>query len=165
MCSDLESQSRQFIYQNFIEVMHTDEYLLLSEERILQLLKSDKLQVTSELQVLEAVCLWLQWDLKNRSPVACNLLQHVKLALLDFHHLENVVLQFEFVKTCPKCQLLISKAITTQHDEKALSLVMQRAQPPCIYVLGGRNSNVCQLHTMERYDFHIDQWQRVVSSC
>jgi len=113
--------------------------------------------------VLEAVCRWLGKDELNRTPVACNLLQHVKLPLLDINYLENVVLKFEFVKNCPKCQLLISKAINVCHDDTALSLVTLRAQPPCIYVLGGRNSTDCQLKSMEKYDFLIDQWVTVVS--
>jgi len=45
MCGDLEALSRQFIYQNFLEVMLCEEFLHLSEERLVLLLKSDKLQV------------------------------------------------------------------------------------------------------------------------
>ncbi|OWF38510.1 kelch-like protein 3 [Mizuhopecten yessoensis] len=163
MCTDLEALTRQFIYQNFLEVMHYEEFLQLSEERLLALLKSDKLQVTNEHQVLEAVCGWLQGDEQNRTPVACNLLQYVKLPLLGLNYLENVVLKFEFVKNCPKCQLLISKAINMHHDETALTLVTPRAQPPCIYVMGGRNSTDCQLKSMEKYDFLIDQWNTVTN--
>ena len=163
MCGELESAAQQFIYQNFLEVMHCEEFFQLSEERLVALLKCDKLQVTNEQQVMEAVSTWLQWDPTNRYPCACNIIQYVKLPLLERTFLENVVVQSEFVKNCPKCQLLISKAITAHHDENSLRLVTPRAQPLCIYVLGGRNGTDCQLKSTERYDFLLDQWNTVVS--
>lgn len=163
MCGELEQFARQFIYQNFLEVVHTEEFLQLSEDRLVSFLKSDKLQVVHENQILEAVCNWLQWDSEKRSENSCQLLQHVKMPLLDLTYLENVLLKSEFVKNCPKCQLLISKAITIHHDDSAMRTWIPRAQPPSIYVLGGRNSTDCQLKSMERYDFLIDQWNTVTN--
>ncbi|KAK3087232.1 hypothetical protein FSP39_003402 [Pinctada imbricata] len=161
MCGELESAAQQFIYQNFLEVMHCEEFVQLSEDRLVMLLKSDKLQVLNEQQVMEAVSTWLQWDPANRLHFACNVLQYVKLPLLELSYLENVVVQLEFVKNCPKCQLLISKAITALHDGSVLQHITPRAQPLCIYVLGGRNGTDCQLKSTERYDFLLDQWNTV----
>lgn len=162
MCGELESASRHFINQNFLEVIHCEEFMQLSCDRLITLLKSDTIRVNNENQVMEAVCNWIQWDPDNRYSDACRLLQHVKLPLLDISYLENVVVQSEFVKNCAKCQLLISKAITTLHDETSLQLIQPRAMPISIYVLGGRNSADCQLPSTERYDFLLDQWSHVV---
>ncbi|KAL5014948.1 hypothetical protein ScPMuIL_009218 [Solemya velum] len=158
MCKELESAAQHFIHQNFLEVVHTEEFLQLSEEGLLVLLKSDKLQVMSERQVFEAICYWIQWDPRSRTDTACRLLQNTKLALLDLSYLENAVLKSEFFQNCPKCQLLISKAVSVKQDTTALELIVPRAQPPCIYVVGGRNSTDCQLKSMERYDFLADKW-------
>lgn len=163
MCGELERAARNYIYQNFRDVIRTDEFLQLSEERLFTLLKSDKLRVTSEHQVLEAALSWIQWDPLSRTESACQLLEHIKLALLEDSYLEDVVLQSEFVRNCPKCQFLISKAIVTKQDDMTLSLVTPRPQPPSIYVVGGRNDTHCQLKTMERYDFLHDKWETVVS--
>lgn len=163
MCGELESASRHFINENFLEVIHCEEFMQLSCDRLITLLKSDTIRVNKENEVMEAVCNWIQWDPDSRFSEACRLLPHVKLPLLEISYLENVVVQSEFVKNCAKCQLLISKAITTLHDSTSLQLIRPRAMPISIYVLGGRNSSDCQLSSMERYDFLRDQWSHVVS--
>lgn len=161
MCGELEMSARQFIFQNFLDVIHSEEFLQLSEDRLITLLRSDKLQVTSENQVLEATLSWIHADSENRTRNACHILQYVKLALIDLSYLENIVLKLDFVKSCLKCQQLIGNAIALHYDQSALELLTPRAQPPCVYVVGGRNSTDCQLKSMERYDFLIDQWHSV----
>ncbi|KAL4217716.1 hypothetical protein ACF0H5_022457 [Mactra antiquata] len=158
MCSDLENSAKQFIYQNFLEVIHTEEFMQLSEERLVELLRSDKLHVMSESQVFDAAYSWLKYDTKSRQQSACNVLKHIKLGLLELPMLENVVIKSDFFRTCHKCQSLISSAIRCQYERKNMELLTPRAHPPCIYVVGGRNSQDCQLKSMERYDFLTDTW-------
>lgn len=162
MCCELEKAARQFIYQNFLEVMHTEEFLQLSEERLVDLLRSDQLHVMSESQVFEAAFTWLKYDIKSRTESACNVLKHIKLGLLELPMLENVVIKSDFFRTCHKCQALISSAIRCQYERKNMELLTPRAHPPCIYVVGGRNSHDCQLRSMERYDFLTDTWSSMV---
>lgn len=162
-CIELEATARHFIYQNFLDVIRTEEYLQLSEERLLDLLSSDKLQVTGEHQVFEAACHWLQRNLINQSHIACRFLQAIKLTLLDMEYLENIVRQSEWVRDCPKCQVQVSRALLMKQDNKGLELITPRAQPPSIYVVGGRNSIDSQLNSVERYDFLMDQWSMVPS--
>ncbi|BFZ20955.1 hypothetical protein BsWGS_23995 [Bradybaena similaris] len=157
-CTELEAVARQFIYQNFLDVIRMEEFFELPEERLISLLKSDKLQVMSEAQVFEAACSWLQYDPGKRLCRASVILQNIRLALLECKYLENVVLKSEYFRTCPKCQLLISKAIRMKMDSRELESVVPRAQPPCIYVMGGRNSTDSQLKSTEKYDFLLDQW-------
>ncbi|RUS88789.1 hypothetical protein EGW08_003419 [Elysia chlorotica] len=160
-CHELEGVARQFIYQNFLDVIRMEEFFELPEERLLYLLKSDKLQVMSENQVFEAACSWLQYDPGKRLERSCSILQDIRLALLESSYLENIVLKSEYFRTCPKCQLLIAKAIRTKQDSLELDGVQPRAQPPCIYAMGGRNSMDSQLSSTERYDFLLDQWMEM----
>ncbi|XP_029634942.1 kelch-like protein 2 [Octopus sinensis] len=162
-CIELEATARHYIYQNFLDVIRTEEYLQLSEERLLDLLNSDKLQVTSEHQVFEAACHWLQCDLIHRSHVACRFLQAIKLVLLDMEYLQNIVSQSDWVRNCRKCQVRVNKALMMKQNSKALEQITPRAQPPSIYVIGGRNSIDSQLKSVERYDFLLDQWSTVPS--
>ncbi|XP_052761397.1 kelch-like ECH-associated protein 1 [Mya arenaria] len=157
MCAELERAARQFIYQNFLPVAHTEEFLQLSEEKIISLLRSDQLHVMSESQVFDAAYSWLTYD-KSRTESACNILKHIKLGLLELPMLENVVIKSDFFRTCHKCQSLISSAIRSQYERKNMELLTPRAHPPCIYVVGGRNSQDCQLRSMERYDILSDTW-------
>lgn len=162
-CEELEASAKLFIYQNFVEVMQTEEFYQLPENRLLDLLKSDKLHVMNERQVFEASCAWIQADPNARTDNSCRILQNIKLALLDVHYLESVVLKYEFFRGCQKCQSLIRQAVLMQEDILALRLITPRAQPPSIYVLGGRNSTDCQLKSMERYDFFLDRWMAMVT--
>ncbi|WAR16523.1 KLH18-like protein [Mya arenaria] len=135
MCAELERAARQFIYQNFLPVAHTEEFLQLSEEKIISLLRSDQLHVMSESQVFDAAYSWLTYD-KSRTESACNILKHIKLGLLELPMLENVVIKSDFFRTCHKCQSLISSAIRSQYERKNMELLTPRAHPPCIYVPG-----------------------------
>ena len=162
-CSELEASARRYIYQHFLDVIQHEEFFQLSQERLLDLLKSDKLQVNSERQVLEAAMSWIEASPINRIPDTAAILQHIRFALLDMEYLENVVLQTDFIRSCPKCQNIVAKAMRIKSDNNALALVGNRAQPPCIFVVGGRNSTDCQLKSMERYDFLRDQWIPMVS--
>ncbi|MCB4781532.1 MAG: kelch motif-containing protein, partial [Sulfurovum sp.] len=98
----------------------------------------------------------------TRQFCACKILQNIRLALLDLPFLENIVLKSEFFHTCEQCQLLISKAICTKQDSRELERITPWAQPPCIYVIGGRNSTQCQLSSMERFDFLTNEWFEMV---
>ena len=57
-CTELEATAREFIFQNFLLVSHTEEFFELSEDQLIGLLQSDKLHVTNENQVRR--CIWSQ---------------------------------------------------------------------------------------------------------
>ena len=50
-CPELEYASRRYIYQHFLDVIRQDEFTLISEKKLIDLLQSDQLQVSSEVQV------------------------------------------------------------------------------------------------------------------
>ncbi|ELT90250.1 hypothetical protein CAPTEDRAFT_151321 [Capitella teleta] len=157
-CTELESVSRRYINQHFSEVIHHEEFLNLPECRLVELLSSDHLQVSSEEQMFEAALMWVNWVPSERQALMCGLMKQVRLPLLSDEFLENVVLQTEIVHGCPKCQSLVASAMHTKADPTSLSLISPRSQPQGIYVIGGRNSSDCQLKSMEKYDFLRDEW-------
>ncbi|XP_077990257.1 kelch-like protein 12 [Glandiceps talaboti] len=157
-CKDLESTARRFIYQHFLEVIKTEEFFLMSEHKMTELLKSDKLQVTREEEVYEATMKWIRYDFVNRKHVAYNLLQYIRLALLDMQYLKDIVYKADFILETPECRSLVENALRIRNDNQALSLIGNRAQPQSIYVVGGRNSVDCQLSSLERYDAIRDKW-------
>ncbi len=50
-CTELESVARRYIYSHFLDVIQHDEFLQLTTDRFIELLKSDQLQVNTEEQV------------------------------------------------------------------------------------------------------------------
>ncbi|XP_070534846.1 kelch-like protein 17 [Ptychodera flava] len=157
-CVDLEVTARRFIYQHFLEVIKTEEFFLMSEDSLIELLKSDKLQVAREEEVYEAAMKWMYYDFVNRQHLAYNLLQYIRLALLDMQYLKETVYKSDFILQNPDCKSLVENALRIRNDNQALSLIGNRAQPQSIYVVGGRNSVDCQLNSLERYDAIRDKW-------
>ncbi|XP_022091219.1 kelch-like protein 17 isoform X2 [Acanthaster planci] len=157
-CTDLENASRRFIYQHFREVIQAEEFFLLAEQDVVELLKSDQLQVDGEEEVYEAAVSWLSYDLKNRSRCCCTVLQHIRLALLDKDYLLQRVHQSELINRCSACRDRLANALRIRNDNQALALIGSRSQPQSIYVVGGRNSVDCQLSSCERYDVSRDRW-------
>ena len=164
-CPELEYAARRYIYQHFLDTIRYEEFLQISEEKLIDLLQSDQLQVSGEEQVFKAAVAWLNFDSIARAESLCRILQHIRLALLDSDFLETEVLGMECVKTCAKCQNLVANAIRMKSagDNGALASVTSRSQPQGIFVVGGRNSLDCQLKSLERYDFLRDQWIPMVS--
>ena len=161
-CTQLEQAARCYAYQHFQDIVQHDEFFQISENKLLDLLKSDQLQVEKEKAVFEAAISWIEYDYDRRSLSACRILACVRLALLEVSYLEDIVLQLDLVRNCPKCQHLVAKAMQIKNDNNALALLCDRAQPPCVYVVGGRNSVDCQLKSVERYDILRDQWISMV---
>lgn len=156
-CVELEAIARRYVFRHFLDVIQHEEYLNLSEDRLVWLLQSNSLQVQREEQVFEAVRLWVEWDQTRRTRSSCTVLKNVRLALLDPPYLEGVVLRTQFVQNCAKCQNLVANAIRAKGDSLALAQTL-RSQPQGLFVLGGRNSTDCQLCSMEWYDVLQNRW-------
>lgn len=157
-CRDLENASRRFIYQHFQEVVGTEEFFLMPEQDVVDLLKSDQLQVDGEEEVYEAAISWLKYDLRNRSHCCCSVLENVRFALLGKDYLLENVYRSELINRCSKCQDQVANALRIRNDNQALALIGSRSQPQSIYVVGGRNDLDCQLSSCERYDAVHNRW-------
>ena len=163
-CCELSNTARDFISHHFLDVIQHEEFLNLQEHQIVELLKHDSLQVLNEEQVFEAALLWINWNQDERVESACHIMLQLKLALLDTSYLEEVVLCRDFVRNCPKCQNLVADAIRARTMNRLqIDSIHVRGDAQGIYVLGGRNSEDCQLKTIEKYDVLKDRWIRMVS--
>jgi len=162
-CAELAETTLDFISHHFLEVIQHEEFLSLHENQITDLLKHDSLQVVSEEQVFEAALMWINWLPEERMQSTCQLMHHLKLALLDTSYLEESVLRVDFVRNCPKCQDLVADAIRTRTMNRLqIDSIHIRGVARGIYVLGGRNSEDCQLKTMEKFDVLKSRWIRMV---
>ncbi len=50
-CTELELAARRYIYSHFLDAIQQEEFLQLATEQLIDLLKSDQLQVNTEEQV------------------------------------------------------------------------------------------------------------------
>ena len=157
-CTELEASARQFVEQHFVDVVRCEEFFQLGADKLIDLIKNERVQIEKEEQIFEAVVGWVSADFYHRADKSCRVLPHVKLALLELQYLEEVVVHTNFIRNCPKCQSIVALALRMKVDNNALASIRTRAQPQCIFVVGGRTSVDSQLKSMERYDVWRDQW-------
>ncbi|XP_064652779.1 kelch-like protein 12 isoform X2 [Lineus longissimus] len=157
-CAELDTAAQQYLEQHFSDVVRGEEFFQLSEKKLISILKNERIQVEKEEQIFEAVVTWVEIDPTRRESLACTILPNIKLALLELQYLEEVVVRTNFIRNCPKCQNIVAVAHRMKMDNNALATIRTRAQPQCIFVVGGRTSVHTQLKSMERYDVWRDQW-------
>ena len=91
------------IEYNFVTLSKTDEFKLVDYKVLKSIISSSELNVSSEIEVFEAVVRWVDHDEKFRAAAMCELLKMVRLPLLSRQALENVVRNNKFCRSCPAC--------------------------------------------------------------
>ncbi|NXU58138.1 KLHL6 protein, partial [Turnix velox] len=92
---------QNYIIQNFTQVLNYEEILELPADLLCSMLKSDDLYVTEEEQVFETVMNWVRYKESERFPLLPQMLENVRLPLLDpWYFVENVEAD-ELIRQCP----------------------------------------------------------------
>lgn len=125
------------------------------------LLSSDDLNVSSEQHIFYALMSWIQHDLVNRESYIAQLLELIKLPLLEpaflADHVETVV------GSDPACQKLIIEAMKWHLlPERRPQMACSRTRPRKatlgrLLVVGGMDKNKGAT-TIESYDPRRDDW-------
>lgn len=157
-CSSLERFAFKYICEHFLDVVHSDEFLELNKDGLIDLLKCNALQVYSEDEVFNAVELWISHGYEQRKACASEVLQHVRLPLISLEFLETRVVPASFVKNDSKCQMLLATALNDHESNLPGYMFLPRAQPHTLFAVGGRNSNSCQLSSIEQFDVATNKW-------
>lgn len=82
----LKESVHAFNLDHFVELSQCDEFLHLDVERLTILLKADELNVTSEEDVLNALMVWVKFDVEGRKPAFDILLNYIR-----FKHIKDSV--------------------------------------------------------------------------
>ncbi len=97
-CQDLKDDARDVIMESFDEVAENAEFLELSVENLLEVLKFDELQ-TAEENVYESVMKWIQHVPNQRSGHIYDLFSDVRFALIDEYYLYDHVISNTLVQS------------------------------------------------------------------
>lgn len=65
-CGELKGSADKFATQNFLDVVKSDEFLLLPDSQLVEIIKSDELKCPEEEDVYSAVMRWVYHDVKER---------------------------------------------------------------------------------------------------
>jgi len=102
--------SQDFITENFVEVMKTPEYLSMTPAVIETIVGSSSLNVTNEVEVFEAVMLWINHDKDNRKQHLPGLMGKIKLPLINTGYLMEKIASNELVRTNLGCRDYMDEA-------------------------------------------------------
>nr|XP_034971271.1 kelch-like protein 35 [Zootoca vivipara] len=106
----LTERSKRCLLEGFVEVSRHKEFLELGVKELASCLSSERLAVPKEEWVFEAVMRWVYHDVAARKRALKDLLQHVRLPLLDpVYFLERVETD-ELIQESKECIPLLLEA-------------------------------------------------------
>ncbi|XP_021363093.1 kelch-like protein 21 [Mizuhopecten yessoensis] len=167
-CKRLQEDAHKFVLENFSAVVEFEEFLEFSAERLKVYVSSDWIDVRKEETVYEAIMRWLHFDLDNRKYYMFQLLEFVRLPIVDMSRLK-LIEQDPLIQSCEKCMLLVKEAqeqhesIHDQHGRRRRSMQNSQVHPrpstvakEKMVVVSGWNSYVTR--KVEMYDPQKDRW-------
>ncbi|XP_076460296.1 kelch-like protein 38 [Babylonia areolata] len=106
--STLKEAVRQFVMDHFTELLAMGTLQLLPFTVFRDLVQDDRLNVSEEEVVYEAVMLWVRHDIEDRHRHFTKLFQLVRLPLLSREYVESDVLMNPLVNRDPYCRGLVT---------------------------------------------------------
>lgn len=147
------------------EVVQFDEFLNLTHEQVSNLIKSDRLSVSSEEKVYECVITWIQFDTAARQAFLAGLMEHVRLPLLAQEYLvqrverepllKGDILCKDFIIEALKFHLLKGEAKTSMKTPRTIPR-QPVGLPKILLVIGGQAPKA--IRSVECYDLREERW-------
>lgn len=160
---ELRYFAEDFIDTNFYQVTQDEEFLDLPYQEVIKWLKSETINITSEIQVLETATNWTERDIESRLHVLPDLLDCVRFPLINHTQMQEL---FSHVKTrhvvsavrtyLKNCDILSDdvRSFPRKSSNKSIFVIggFTRAK-------GGRWSDAFSLKTVVKYDPFTKQWE------
>ncbi|KAI4785798.1 hypothetical protein KUCAC02_037544, partial [Chaenocephalus aceratus] len=161
MCTSLYDSASSFLFQNFLPVCESEEFLSLKAEELLELVGCDELHVRAEEQVFEAVLAWVHQSRDLRESLLPELLSKIRLPLCRPQFLSDRVQQDELVRCCHQCRLPPDAgASASPAGLQDPSQELHTSITGLIYAVGGLNSSGDSLNVVEVFDPIGNFWER-----
>ncbi|XP_069046087.1 kelch-like protein 35 [Lepisosteus oculatus] len=160
----LAEKCQKLVFQDFVEVYKHEEFLRLPKEQIVELLSSEQLLVEREEVLVEAVLKWVHHDPSGRKGAARELLELVRLPLVDPVFFVNTVETDDLLQDCKECRPLLQEA--RRYHVFGNEVNSARTQPrrssgrtEVIVVIGGCDKNgYSRLSFTEKLNPHTKEW-------
>ncbi|XP_045650589.1 kelch-like protein 3 isoform X5 [Ursus americanus] len=167
-CTDLLQQANAYAEQHFPEVMLGEEFLSLSLDQVCSLISSDKLTVSSEEKVFEAVISWINYEKETRLEHMAKLMEHVRLPLLPRDYLVQTVEEEALIKNNNTCKDFLIEAMKYHLLPLDQRLLIKNPRtkprtpvslPKVMIVVGGQAPKA--IRSVECYDFEEERWDQI----
>nr|XP_045007159.1 actin-binding protein IPP isoform X1 [Jaculus jaculus] len=178
-CHDLLEFTEDYIHVHFLEVHSGEEFLALTKDQLIKILRSEELSIEDEYQVFLAAMQWILKDLGKRRKYVVEVLDPIRFPLLPSQRLLKyiegvsdfnlrVALQTLLKEYCEVCKspkenkfcsfLQTSKVRPRKKARKYLYAVGGYTR-----LQGGRWSDSRALSCVERFDTFSQYWTTVSS--
>ena len=175
-CADLHTFSWRYALENFSDVALTEEFLTTPASYLIDLIKSEDLNVHSEEEVLECVLRWFKNDELAHGNIIHSVLRHVKLPLIPWQTLSEKILSHDSLSSNPECQVLLTNAKNFQlrpdlsemcTDDPEYSQYIPRksvGQNTFVYVVGGETSpGRSTVSSVDQFNPAKNTWRELAS--
>ncbi|XP_052738459.1 kelch-like ECH-associated protein 1B isoform X1 [Bicyclus anynana] len=137
-CVELKQKASQFIERHFTQVCQEEEFLQLTPQELICLIRKDELNVREEREVYNSVLSWLKYDEDRRYPRMEHILQAVRCQYLTPNFLKEQMSTCSVLKKVPACREYLAKIFKDLTLHKKPVVKERRPNTPrIIYVAGG----------------------------
>lgn len=169
-CTELKEAAHSYAQQNFLDVQESEEFLELSANGLIELVKSEELNVQSEEQVYESVMKWVEHSVTERSPKLSLVLEHVRLPLVEREYLVSKIGVEPLIRQNEACRDLVDEAkdyLLLPERRSKVSGARTRPRKPMtsnetMFAIGGWCSGDA-ISMVEKYDLPSDTWKQMSS--
>ncbi|KAM8935867.1 actin-binding protein IPP isoform 3-T3 [Lycaon pictus] len=178
-CHDLLEFTENYIHVHFLEVHSGEEFLALTKDQLIKILRSEELSIEDEYQVFLAAMQWILKDLGKRRKHVVEVLEPIRFPLLPpqrlLKYIEGVsdfnlrvalqTLLKEYCEVCksPKENKFCSFLQTSKVRPRKKARKYLYAVGGYTRLQGGRWSDSRALSCVERFDTFSQYWTTVSS--
>ncbi|KAL2301848.1 hypothetical protein Nmel_011248, partial [Mimus melanotis] len=178
-CHDLMEFTESYIHAHFLEVQSGEEFLALTKEQLVKILRSEDLSIEDEYQVFTAAMQWILKDVGKRKKYVVEVLEPVRFPLLPAQRLLKYIESIPDFSLRVALQTLLKEycEVSKSPKENKVSSFLQaskgrprRKARKYLYAVGGytrlqggRWSDSRALSCVERFDTFSHYWTTVSS--
>ncbi|XP_010004994.1 PREDICTED: actin-binding protein IPP [Chaetura pelagica] len=178
-CHDLTEFAESYIHGHFLEVQSGEEFLALTKEQLVKILRSEDLSIEDEYQVFTAAMQWILKDVGKRKKYVVEVLEPVRFPLLPAQRLLKYIESIPDFSLRVALQTLLKEycEVSKSPKENKVSSFLQaskgrprRKARKYLYAVGGytrlqggRWSDSRALSCVERFDTFSHYWTTVSS--
>ncbi|KAJ8039550.1 Kelch-like protein 20 [Holothuria leucospilota] len=171
-CRDLLRAANEYTHDKILQVIESEEFMLLPVNQLIEITSSDELNVLNEEQVFNAVMSWVRYNIPERRKHLPSILQHVRIPLLSPKFLVGTVSRDPLIKSDEACRDLVDEAKNYLLLPQERPLMQgPRTQPrkpircgEVLFAVGGWCSGDA-ISTVEKYNPQTGEWKLVASMC
>nr|XP_021002169.1 kelch-like protein 8 isoform X2 [Parasteatoda tepidariorum] len=163
----------EFTKLHFRKIILEEEFVSISAKHLEEIISSQDLFVDNEIEVYEAVMLWIKHDVNKRRDSLSKLLSKVHLPLLPLSYLRMYVDSDSLVRKNLECRDLLDEArhyqlwqvsrLPTTHLPVNQRTRPRKSYAGVIFCVGGRGMNGNPFSSIEFYSWYHQKWVKLNS--